>query len=890
MRRCLRALLAVAVCGAAVPIAGRLAAQAPASCSAATYDCAIAQVQRHEFAPAIVTLELLAAKSPRDLKILNLLGIALTGAGKPDAANARFRAALAIDPRFAPALRNLAVNEFTIGDDRAAERHFKEVLGQAPDDEVAHQHLGEIYFARKQCRVALPHYAKSRVRIEQQPGLLLHNATCLLEEKETVAAVAMLDRLPADPADRWFEAGVLLGRYDAHADAARFFATARRNGYQDPYAAGYNQVLMLVDAGSHEAAIATANDLFALGMKQAELYNLVSRAYAKTNRIKDAYDALREAARLEPAVDDHYLDLAMLCLEHKNYELALEIVDIGLGHRRDAPMLLLQRGVVLAMSGDSEAAEDAFARANRAAPELPAPYVALAMIWMQRGQTPRAVELLRARTRVAAVATPPQAMVFYALGIALLRAGAAPEDVAGSEALSAFRTATRLQPALAQAQAELGKLLLKRGDVQTAVTHLERAMALDPQNATPAYLLAQAYRRVGQIDRARDLLARVSTLNAQERGDDPDADLRPLMFRIIRENRPATTARPERAADLAAACAAAGDLDGAIERLREAVRSSPADQDIRYQLSATLWNRHQRATRRRQPADLVEAVELVKEALARQPDRAHYHLLLGHLLAEQQLYPAAIEHLRKAGDPYNLGVALRLAGDVDAAAAQFRAAVEADPAHALARRSLGLLLRQNGDLKAASTELRRAASDMPDDAQGRFLLGGVLLRLGDAVGAVAELREAIRLNPALIEARATLAQALAKTGHQDEALQQQAEVRRLNEEKSAFGRALVLLDASAAQLSKGDVAGAIARRREAVALSPSFADAHYQLGLALQQAERRADAEQAFRDAIANDATHAPAYLALADLLERRGDANGARDARARAKAAAPCS
>ena len=61
-------------------------------------------------------------------------------------------------------------------------------------------------------------------------------------------------------------------------------------------------------------------------------------------------------------------------------------------------------------------------------------------------------------------------------------------------------------------------------------------MSLEPQNAAPAYVLAQAYRRGGQTDRARELLERVSRLNAQERGDDPDTNLRRMMFRIVRDS------------------------------------------------------------------------------------------------------------------------------------------------------------------------------------------------------------------------------------------------------------------------------------------------------------------------------------------------------------------
>ena len=263
--------------------------------------------------------------------------------------------------------------------------------------------------------------------------------------------------------------------------------------------------------------------------------------------------------------------------------------------------------------------------------------------------------------------------------------------------------------------------------------------------------------------------------------------------------------------------------------------------------------------------------------------------MLGQLLAEQQRFPPALDHLRRATRldsdnpeyPYTLGLALRLHGDLDAADAQFRAALAKNPDHALARRSLGLVLRQKGDTTAAATELRRAATEMPEDPQGRYLLGAVLLKMGDTAGAVAELREAIRLNPMLTEARVTLAQALAKEGQKDAALQQQAEVQRLNAEKADFGRMLVLLDSSAALRARGDLARAVAQGREAVALGPTSAEAHVELGLALSELDgSRAEAETAFRQAIALDPGHARAYRALARLLELRGDQAAARAAR----------
>ena len=62
------------------------------------------------------------------------------------------------------------------------------------------------------------------------------------------------------------------------------------------------------------------------------------------------------------------------------------------------------------------------------------------------------------------------------------------------------------------------------------------AATLNGADATAAlYNLAQAYRRKGDRARAAELLARVNTLNAEKRGDDPERELRQVVIRIVRE-------------------------------------------------------------------------------------------------------------------------------------------------------------------------------------------------------------------------------------------------------------------------------------------------------------------------------------------------------------------
>jgi tetratricopeptide (TPR) repeat protein len=504
-------------------------ARAGQACGSTPYECATFHVGRGEFAEAIRLVEQVLVRAPTDLKALNLAGIALTGAGRIDEANARFRDALRLDPRFYPALKNLAINEFTAGRLDEARRHFEEVLKLSSDDEITHVHLGEIEFGRKNPAAALAHYEKARGRMSQDAAWTLHYASCLLDQHQKDKAVAVLDTLPPADADSRFAAGMILGKSGVYADAGRFFASARER-YKDPGAAGYNQTLMLVEAGEYDAAVRAAQEMIDHGLQSSELYNLAARAHEKAGRIKEAYDALRTATQIAPAAEENYVDLAGICLDHQNFDLGLEIIDIGLQHRPDSSLLHLQRGVLMAMRAELGPAEAEFETARGLAPSQPAPYAGLAMIWMQTGHTQLAVDVLRKEARMGRDHVVP-----YMFAVALMRSGVDPAGPEAAEAVGALQASIRVNPQFAPAHSELGRLLLKRDDLDGAIRELETATALDAENTAAIYNLAQAYRKKGDRARAGELLARVTKLNAQERGDDPAADLKRTVLRIVRD-------------------------------------------------------------------------------------------------------------------------------------------------------------------------------------------------------------------------------------------------------------------------------------------------------------------------------------------------------------------
>jgi len=149
---------------------------------------------------------------------------------------------------------------------------------------------------------------------------------------------------------------------------------------------------------------------------------------------------------------------------------------------------------------------------------------------------------------------------------------------------------------------------------------------------------------------------------------------------------------------------------------------------------------------------------------------------------------------RYAEAHYNLGNALKDAGDLDAACNSWRRAVELNPKLPEAHGNLANVLRNKGDINAAIAAYRQAIALNPTWADAHSNLGLALKDKGEVDAAIAACRKAIELKPDHAEAHNNLAVALRERGDLDEA---------------------------------------IAEWNRAIAIRPDYADAHFNLALGL---------------------------------------------------------
>ena len=478
------------------------------------YQTAVSLVQQRQFDRVLPLLQQILDRAPNDLKTRNLMGIALSAAGRREEANEQFKKVLALDSQFAPALKNLAINELALGRIQDARLHFEAAQKLLPQDPTCHWGLAEIAFAARDFRSAADHYEQSGDMVWRDLQVAIKFATCWIEIKQPARAMALLEKIPLDAnAKIQFQAGVMLTGLEKFDAAARRFRLARE-GSSDPdqrYLIGYNLTLVLIKNGEHAAAIKAAEEVLTAGHRQAEMYNLLSQAYEQSGRTIQAYDALRTASEIDPRDETNYLDLIALCLRHENYDLSLEIADIGVRRIPGSHRLHLQRGVALVMKGQLEEAIREFQTAGQLSPADGLPQVALGLALLQVDRQAEAVTVLRRQSD----RSPEDPRVFWLLGEALSRSGNRSDGKEEKEAVGALERSIRLDPRWSQSRALLGKLLL-RGEVDRAVQELELAIKLDPDDLSATYQLAQALQRKGQTERARQLFAKVNQAKSEK--------------------------------------------------------------------------------------------------------------------------------------------------------------------------------------------------------------------------------------------------------------------------------------------------------------------------------------------------------------------------------------
>jgi len=144
---------------------------------------------------------------------------------------------------------------------------------------------------------------------------------------------------------------------------------------------------------------------------------------------------------------------------------------------------------------------------------------------MQLGQAQKAADMLREKSQ----APGANFLIPYIFAEALIRSGADAGSPSAAEAIRALENSIRLNAKYSHSHAELGKLLLKEGELNRAIPELTLATELDPTDSGPFYQLGQAYRKKGEKAKADEMLARVAQLHSPDHDMDAKRELKRLV-------------------------------------------------------------------------------------------------------------------------------------------------------------------------------------------------------------------------------------------------------------------------------------------------------------------------------------------------------------------------
>jgi len=255
-----------------------------------------------------------------------------------------------------------------------------------------------------------------------------------------------------------------------------------------------------------------------------------------------------------------------------------------------------------------------------------------------------------------------------------------------------------------------------------------------------------------------------------------------------------------------------------------------------------------------------EAVKLLTDTVAADPQSAAAHSDLGFALTQANQRDAAVTALRRALElqptlvsaALNLGNVHRLNGKLVEAAAAYRQALDMAPDFVEAHSNLALTLINLGRPIEAATHCRRAVELRPDFAAAWENLGHALDRAGQPDEAIEALRHVVALKPKSASAHATLARTLSAYGRLQEAADSYRTAIALNPRRASWRRSLNrIVPEDDAQIATD----------EAALADPATADAdRAQLGFKLGKVyEDRGDYARAFD------------RLAAANSIIRRG-------------------
>jgi len=421
--------------------------------------------------------------------------------GRNSEAAAEYREAIRLDPHSADAYRNLGFLEWSEGESADARADLGRALAISPDDSFAHYYLGRALLDAGDHAKALDQLELTRNLWPEDASFFIRAAESEIkigreeEARKTIHRAASLS--PTLPQSARI-AETLVEVHEFGAAIALLRSVVAQRGPESARWAQFDMALAHLSAGEYAAAADDADRYMKSiprgegASEEAAAWSVIGVARARESRTDASIEAFRNAVRLDPRVEEYWLNLTRELMDVRRFPDAVAAAQDALAANPNSYALRLRLGAAYLSAGRYPEAENAFRELVTAGDPLPTSYVGLAQVLLRTGRAEDAVAVLRsAENKLGATF-----LILYFEGIALERAAELPAAVA------AYRKALQLNPKSAEAHFGLGKAQLSLGQVKESIAELNASLSLNPESQPTRRLLSQAYRRAGDNAKA----------------------------------------------------------------------------------------------------------------------------------------------------------------------------------------------------------------------------------------------------------------------------------------------------------------------------------------------------------------------------------------------------
>jgi tetratricopeptide (TPR) repeat protein len=699
--------------------------------------------------------------------------------GKYKEALIMYRNALKRDMRFGEAYYRSALAELKLNRYAEAARDLQRAVELQPDNLEAHTRLTNLF---------LNAYLADRKKSKN-----------LLSELNSLS-----DRLAKNFPNSYDDARIkgYLALFDGQAPKAlEFFDKANKiKPYQPDLVLVYMQTLAAVNKADEGEKL--AYDMLKKDPSALAVYDALFLQYMRTNRLPDAERILKSKVENNPKVADAYLQLAAHYYSLKKQPEMQAVLQKLSSNTTDFPQSQIMVGDFFLRTRDLNSAMMHYQEGIKRQPKEKHTYQKRVIeVLVKQNKKDEAQQLV---TEI--LKEDPKDPEAIAIRASLSLLTGTREQL--QSAINDLQSVVSRMPENPVLRYNLGKALLAKGTVQAARIQFEEAIKLRPDYLLPRISLAQIYLQNREFGKAVQMTQEVLAYDAMN-----------VPARLLRSR----------------ALIGMGEVKQARTELQQTSSQFPDLPEARLQVAAldlqeknfkaaedsfrTLYGKFQDP---RAFMGLVEtlvaqgnsglALKMLRDELAKNPDRVEYRVALANISVNAKDYPTAIAEYKvvldkspRSSDVWlRLGETYRRSGDLNNATSSFKKAQELapnnvvphlqlallydttgkktdarpvyeqilriQPDNAVALNNLAFMLADNDtDLDQALTMAQRAKQQRPNDANVSDTLGWIYIKKNLPDSAISIFRELVKSEPERAMYRYHFAMALYQKGDRESA-------------------------------------------------------------------------------------------------------------------------